>query len=228
MPGGAPLRSASSKRPCKYGARVDGKCPKKPKAASGTASARSGAPSKRPCKYGARTPDGKCPKAPKKAKAATTVKPLKSVAGASRQAGEVLRSREATSSQKREAVKVLGAAVAAESGKKIAESAYESAKKKAASKSGRAAIKKAVKQAAPIAATVVRGGVATGAVLYAGGKALTANRARECRAWAKQQLALTEQRLGKQKLTSQQRSTLLGQYEEQCKKRPVTNSTLGK
>ena len=228
MPGGAPLRSASSKRPCKYGARVDGKCPKKPKAASSGASARSGGPSKRPCKYGARTPDGKCPKAPKKAKATPTVRDLKSVSGASRQAGEVLRSRTATSSQKREAVKVLGAAVAAESGKKIAESAYQTAKKKATSRAGQAAIKKAVKKAAPIAATVVRGGVATGAVLYAGGKALSANRRRECRAYAKAQLTATEKRLGKQKLSSEQRATLLRQYQEHCEKQPVTNTFTGK
>ena len=52
----------SAKKACKYGARVDGKCPPKP-AADKKASAR-------PCKYGARV-DGKCPTKPASAKPAS-------------------------------------------------------------------------------------------------------------------------------------------------------------
>jgi len=45
-------------RPCKYGARVEGYCPKKPPSASRATSGRS----KPPCKYGPRDADGYCPK----------------------------------------------------------------------------------------------------------------------------------------------------------------------
>jgi len=47
------------KRPCKYGARVDGYCPKKPPSASRQTTVRRSA---RPCKYGPRDADGYCPK----------------------------------------------------------------------------------------------------------------------------------------------------------------------
>lgn len=57
MPGGAKLKKApAKKRPCKYGARVNGLCPKKPKAPPKP---------KKPCKYGPRDADGYCPKKPR-------------------------------------------------------------------------------------------------------------------------------------------------------------------
>lgn len=227
MPGGAPLKR-SSKRPCKYGPRdSDGLCPKKPKSSSSSSKSTSSRSSKKPCKYGERV-NGLCPKKPKAAKAGPTVKKLTSVTAASRQAGEVLRSDKATGAQKKEAVRVLTTAVAGEVTRKVGEQVVETAKKKVTSRSGKAAIKKAVKTAAPIAGVAVKSAGAAGAILYVGGKALTANRAREAKSYAKQQLALTEKRLGKQKLTAEQKKTLLAQYEAHALKKAPTNSYSGK
>lgn len=232
MPGGAPLKKPrrASTRPCKYGPRVDGRCPKKPRAASSAST--NGAPSrsssKRPCKYGPRGTDGLCPKKPRAARAAKapTVKHLKSVSGAAQQAGEVLRSSKATSEQKHEAVRVLGTAVAGEATKKVGEHIAREARKAARTKTGREAAKKALKKAAAVAGVVpTAAGVA--ATLYVGGKVLKANRSRECKQWARQQLAATEQRLT-QKLTATQKATLLKQYEDHCNKKPVTNPYAGK
>lgn len=232
MPGGAPLRSASSKRPCKYGARdSDGRCPKKSSAASARASAPSGARSKPPCKYGPRDQNGLCPKKPKTPRAAKapTVRQVKSVDAAASQAGEVLRSSKATRSQKKEAVKVLGSAVAGEATKKVAQHVAREVKKAATSKSGKAAVKSALTKAAKVAG-VVPTVAGIGATLYVGGKVLKANRSRECKAWAKEQLRLTEQRLGAgaKQLTAEHRATLLAQYEDHCNKKPVTNPFVGK
>lgn len=228
-PGGAPLKRVSS-RPCKYGPRDDeGKCPKKPKSTNSTGS-KSSARTKPPCKYGPRDANGLCPKKPKSTRASQPpkVKEYKSVDSAAKQAGEVLRSKKATSSQKKEAVRVLGTAVAGEAGKKIVTEASRTVKKKVASKAGREALKSAAKKAAPLGAAALRaapvvGGIA--ATLYAGGKALTANRARECKQWAQEQLRATE---AKVKLTPEHRRTLLAQYEAHCKKKSVTNSFSGK
>lgn len=229
MPGGAPLTRAS-KRPCKYGPRdVDGLCPKKPTASSRASKTASGSSSKKPpCKYGPRTADGKCPKKPKQAKSdrAPTVRNVKSVSAAGQQAGEVLRSKKATSEQKREAVKVLGVAVATESTKKVGEHVAREARKVAGTPAAKAAAKSALKKAAAVAG-VVPTIAGIGATLYLGGKALTANRKRECKAWAAAQLKLTQSKL-KQTLTPDQRATLLAQYEAHCNKKPVTNSYSGK
>lgn len=233
MPGGAPLKS-SRKRPCKYGPRdAEGHCPKKQRTSSGTSSGSSGGSrkraSKRPCKYGPRDENGLCPKKPKtpRAQRAPSVRDYESVSAASRQAGQVLRSKKATSEQKKEAVKVLGSAVAGEVGKKVAEHTYREAKKAVRTPEGRAALK----QGAQIAKKVGKGtlvGVAIGTTLHYGGKVLDAQREKEAKAWARQQLAATKQRLGKQKLTAAQEATLLKQYEDHFKKRPVTNPYTGK
>lgn len=124
-------------------------------------------------------------------------------------------------------MKVLGTAVAVESTKKVAEHVAREARKAATSKSGQAAAKAALKKAAAVAG-VVPTIAGIGATLYVGGKVLTANRKRECKQWAQAQLKLTEGRLGKQKLTPQQKATLLAQYEAHCAKQPVTNPYLGK
>lgn len=228
MPGGAPLRK-KSKRPCKYGARTEeGTCPKKPRSSTGSSStSSSSAAKKKPCKYGDRV-DGKCPKKPKAPKSARTprVKELKSVSGAAEQAGEVLRSKKATREQKHEAVRVLGTAVAGEATKKVGEHIAREAKKAARTPAGRAAAKKALTKAAAVAG-VVPTAAAIGATLYVGGKVLKANRSRECKAWAKRQLADTKRRLT-QKLDAAQEATLLRQYEEHCAKQPVTNPYTGK
>lgn len=229
MPGGAPLkasRSRASSRPCKYGPRdADGRCPKKPKSSSTKPST---AAAKRPCKYGARI-DGRCPPKPKAAKKdkAPQVKDYKSVDSAARQAGEVLRSKKATKQQKHEAVKVLGTAVAGEATKKVGESVYREAKK--AARQNKTAIKAAAKKVLTGgAATAGATGVGIAATLYAGGKALDANRRREARAFAASQLALTKKRLAPQQLTKQQADTLYQQYYEHALKQPVQNPYLGK
>lgn len=228
MPGGAPLASASSKkRPCKYGARVNGLCPKKPKATRSSGSSRS----KPPCKYGPRGADGYCPKKPKAAAKGPTVKQLSSVSGASRQAGEVLRSKKATSSQKKEAVKVLGAAVAGEATKKVGESLAREAKK--AVRQNRAPIAKAAKKVAGSAALAAGAraglvGAAVAGTLVAGGAALSANRRREAAAYAKAQLARTKSKLPKGALSAAQEKTLYDQYYQFALSKPVTNPYTGK
>lgn len=77
MPGGAPMPGAKKKRPCKYGPRVDGRCPKAPRATTQRASSAGTSPpkAKRPCKYGPRGPDGYCPKKPSARAAAAAATP---------------------------------------------------------------------------------------------------------------------------------------------------------
>lgn len=226
MPGGAPLTKRSS-RPCKYGPRdEEGRCPKAPKKAKATSSPKP----KPPCKYGPRTADGKCPKKPKapKSEKQPTVRQLKSVDGAARQAGEVLRSKKATSTQKKEAVKVLTTAVAGEVGKKVAEHTYREAKK--AVRQNKDTLKSAAKSAAKAAAgsAAVRAGVygaAAAGVVAAGGAALSAQRRKEAKAFADRELAKTRKKV---KLTDAQASTLWQQYYDFKLKQPVTNSFVGK
>lgn len=232
MPGGAPLKR-SSKRPCKYGQRdADGRCPKKPRAGSSSSRTSSGGSSKppraakaKPCKYGPRTAEGKCPKKPKSARA-PSVRDYESVSSAARQAGQVLRSKKATTEQKHEAVKVLGAAVATESGKKVVEHVVHEARKALRTPTGRAAAASVARKAAG-AVKAVGTATAIGTVLTIGGAALDANRDREAKKYADRQLAATKKRL-KQKLTSEQESTLRSQYAEYYKKLPPSNSFTGK
>lgn len=233
MPGGARLSGRSSgkaraARPCKYGPRdEDGRCPKKPRAAAAARAPRA-AKAKPPCKYGPRDAQGHCPKKPKTPRAARTptVRDYESVKSAARQAGQVLRSKKATKEQKHEAVKVLGSAVAGEATKKVAEHVAREVKKAARTPGGKATAKAVLKKAAAVAG-VVPTIAGIGATLYVGGKALKANRSKECRAWAKEQLAATKKRLT-EKLTPQMEATLLAQYEAHCNKKPVTNPFLGK
>lgn len=229
MPGGAPLSRPRSTRPCKYGPRdAQGLCPKKPRA---TTTKRSASSSKPPCKYGPRGADGYCPKKPKAAAKAPTVKQLTSVSGASRQAGEVLRSKKATTSQKKEAVKVLGAAVAGEATKKVGESIAREAKK--AVRQNKAPITKAAKKVAGSAAVAAGAraglvGAAIAGTLAAGGAALSANRRREAAAFAKAQLARTKSKLPKGALSAAQEKTLYDQYYQFALSKPVTNPYSGK
>jgi hypothetical protein len=229
MPGGAPLRRSRSSRPCKYGARdEDGRCPKAPKRAAAAKAPRA----KAPCKYGERDADGRCPKKPKSARAAKapTVKKLKSVDGAARQAGEVLRSDKATKAQKHEAVKVLGSAVAGEASKKVAGDVARQAKKAVRQSGGARAVAKKVAKVAAGSAAVRAGAVGAGiaGTLYVGGKALDANRRREAAKWAAKQVSLTKKRLAPQKLTPEQEATLYRQYFDHFVQQPVTNPFLGK
>lgn len=223
MPGGAPLKK-TSKRPCKYGPRdSEGKCPKKPptprKSSSSQAASKS---SKRPCKYGPRTPEGRCPPKPKAPK---KVKQLQSVEGAAKQATQVLRSKEATTSQKKEAVKVLGTAVAVDVTKKVAADAQRKAKQALKKPETRKAIAKVAKEyGIPVAKAA---GVATGVgvTLAVGGAALSANRAREAKKYADRELAKTKKKLGKA-LTPEMEKTLHKQYEDHAKKQPVYTPTI--
>lgn len=229
MPGGAPLSRPSSKRPCKYGPRdLKGLCPKKPKS---SATKSSGSSTKRPCKYGPRGADGLCPKKPKAPPRTPAVKQLKSVDGAARQAGEVLRSKKATKSQKQEAVKVLGTAVAGEATKKVGESIAREAKK--AVRQNKAPITKAAKKVAGSAAVAAGAraglvGAAIAGTLAAGGAALSANRRREAAAFAKAQLARTKSKLPKGALSAAQEKTLYDQYYQFALSKPVTNPYSGK
>lgn len=231
MPGGAPLapKRSSRARPCKYGARVDGRCPPKPRAT------RTRAPkAKPPCKYGPRGSDGYCPKKPKVArapneKASPRVRDYESVQRAAQQAGEVLRSKKATKEQKHEAVKVLGTAVASEVAKKTAEHIGKEARKALGNKETQAALKSAAVKAAPLAAAAVRTGL-VGLGIYAtlalGGRALTSQREKESAAFADAELAKTKAKLPN--LTQDQAVTLWKQYFDFNMKRPVTNTFIGK
>jgi hypothetical protein len=125
-------------------------------------------------------------------------------------------------------VKVLGSAVAGEAGKKVVESTTREAKK--AYRQNKTAVNAAAKKAAKAVAgsAALRAGAygaAAAGVLYAGGKALDANRAREARAWANKQLAITKKKV---KLTPEQERTLWQQYYDHALKQPVTNSFVGK
>lgn len=222
MPGGHPLRKASS-RPCKYGARdADGKCPKKPRSTTRKAKT---SRAKAPCKYGPRDSEGRCPKKPK------TVRQLKSVSAAGRQAGEVLRSKEATRTQKREAVKVLGTAVAVESGKKVAEHTVREAKKALKTPAGRAASQRALsiaKKAAVSGGKILGAATAAGALIGLAAQGIETEKRKNARKAAERELAATEKRLGKQKLTKEQRETLKKQYEDFYYKKPIENPVVGK
>jgi hypothetical protein len=183
---------------------------------------------KPPCKYGPRGADGYCPKKPKAPKKAreVRVRDLESVGAAGRQAGEVLRSSKATGEQKREAVGVLGQAVAVESGKKVAEHIAREGRKSLRTAEGRAAAKtlgrgavSAVKVLAPVAAIA--------GTLVVGGAVLDANRLRESEKKADAELKRTEKTLGR-RLTDKEHETLRQQYIEFFYKQPVVNPYLGK
>lgn len=183
---------------------------------------------KPPCKYGPRGADGYCPKKPKAAKREKQprVRDLSSVSAAGRQAGEVLRSDKATGAQKREAVGVLGEAIAVESGKKVAEHIGREARKSFRTPEGRAAAKtlgsgalKVAKVAVPVAAIA--------GTLVVGGKVLDANRLKESERKADAELKRTEKTLGR-RLTDKEHETLRAQYIEFFYKQPVVNPFLGK
>lgn len=218
MPGGARLRKTSS-RPCKYGARdSDGKCPKAPKKPRAAKKPRA----KAACKYGPRDSEGRCPKKP------AQVRKLKSIDAAAQQAGEVIRSKKATKAQKKEAVKVLGSAVAGEVGRKVTSDIVRAAKKHARSSGTQKQVIAAAKKALPLAAGIGKAGVvgaAIGGTLVVGGRVLDANRDREAKKWADQQLAATKKKV---KLTAEQERVLHGQYVSHAKKKAVTNPFTGK
>lgn len=227
MPGGAPLKKprASSKRPCKYGPRVDGLCPKKPRAGSSSRTSAGRSPSSRkkaPCKYGPRDADGRCPKKPKAPRA---VRQYRTASAAGRQAGEVLRSKEATREQKKEAVKVLGTAVAVESGKKVTQQVAREAKKQLRTPAGKALVKRATRTLGTVAKKV-GGATAIGAVIGAAAVGIDKSKRREAKKAAQRELAATKKRLAPQRLTAQQEAELLRQYEEHFYRQPVYTPTI--
>jgi len=217
MPGGAPL-----KKPRKARKPRAPKEPKEPKAKKPRA--------KKPCKYGPRTDAGLCPKKPKAPKKERAVRQLKSASAAGEQLGQVLRSKTATSSQKKEAAKVLATAVATESAKAVGSSVYRETKKAARTPAGRAALAKAKKGAIAVAAAagkrVIPLAVGT-AVIAAAAKGIENEKRKGARAAAERELKLTEQRLG-HKLSPEQKATLRKQYEEFFYKQPVNNPYTGK
>jgi hypothetical protein len=183
---------------------------------------------KPPCKYGPRGADGFCPKKPKSPRKARElrVRDYESVRAAGRQAGQVFRSDKATGEQKKEAAKVLGTAIATESGKKVAEHTYREARKTLRTQEG----KEALRAAAPVLKSTAKAlGTATfiAGTLAAGGEILDANRLRESERWADQELKNTEKRLGR-RLTDEEHETLRRQYIEWKYKQPVVNPFLGK
>jgi len=122
MPGGAPLRRSSSKRPCKYGARdSDGLCPKKPKAAPKP---------KKPCKYGARV-NGLCPKKPfsrsSRSSSASSAESSSSVLD--RQIKTKTKTGRTTTTTPRKVITKVADQVAREAGNKAADATYEWLKK---------------------------------------------------------------------------------------------------
>lgn len=152
---------------------------------------------------------------------------LESVSAAGRQAGQVLRSKKATSEQKKEAVKVLGTAVAGEVAKKTAEHVAREGRKALREPHVREAIKSAASNVGvPLAKATLVGALVAG-TLAAGGAALTSNREKEAKRWADQQLADTRKRLGTA-LTPEQAKTLWQQYYAFALKQPVQNTYLGK
>lgn len=180
---------------------------------------------KAPCKYGPRDASGHCPKKPKAPKKARErkVRDYESVSAAGRQAGQVLRSREATTSQKKEAVKVLGTAVAGEVAKKVGEHAVRETRKAIA----QPAVKAALKKAAP---AVVAAGVAAtlgAAVIAAAAVGIERNHAKQAAAWANRTLEDAAKKLPS--LTPDQAATLWHQYYDYALKQPAaTNTFLGK
>jgi hypothetical protein len=173
--------------------------------------------------------DGRCPPKPRSQRKERTpaVRQYKSVDAAAKQAGEVLRSQKASREQKKEAVKVLGSAVAGETVKKVATEVKREAKAAARTPAGKAAIA-AAKKAAVKAAKAAGGATLAGAVVYGAVKGIEATRAKEAKAYAKAQLAQTKKNLPKGALTPAQEAVLLKQYEDYHKKKPVTNPYLGK
>ena len=224
MPGGAPLRR-STKRPCKYGPRdAAGLCPKKPRASR---TARAKVSAKPPCKYGPRDASGHCPKKPKVARRdkAPSVRDYSTVNRAAQQAGEVLRSKKATRDQKKEAVKVLGSAVAEEAAKKVAGNIYREAKKAVRQPATKKALVEVAKKVGIPLAKATGVAAAIAGTLAVGGAALTSQREKEAARWADQQLRATRKKVT---LTNDQARTLWHQYYDHALKKPVTNPFTGK
>lgn len=120
------MPSTTAKRPCKYGARIDGKCPPKPRLSAST-STRSTTPSrsstkapKPPCKYGPRTASGLCPKKPRSTRANPTRVTARTTSGAAEQAVKVLTNPRATREQKGQAIEKVGETLATETVRKVA------------------------------------------------------------------------------------------------------------
>lgn len=150
-----------------------------------------------------------------------------SVSAAGRQAGQVLRSKKATGEQKKEAVKVLGTAVATEVAKKTAEHVVREGRKAVREPHVREALKAvATNVGVPLAKATLVGALVAG-TLAAGGAALTSNREKEAKRWADDQLAQTRKQLGTS-LTKDQADTLWKQYYDFALKQPVQNTYLGK
>ena len=160
---------------------------------------------------------------------APTVRDLESVTAAGRQAGKVLRSKKATGEQKREAVQVLGQAIAVESGKKVVEHIAKEAAKHVREAGVRQKVIDVATKAAPLAGAAARAGI-VGLGIYAtlalGKRALTSQREKESAAFADSELAKTQKSIPG--LPQDQAVKLWKQYFDFNMKRPVTNSFIGK
>lgn len=135
----------------------------------------------------------------------------------------MLRSSQATGSQKREAVKVLGQAVAGEVGKKVAEHAAREGKKAL----GQPAVRAALKRVAPAAVAVTVYTALAGAAIAAAAYGIERDHAKQAAAFANRELERTAR--GVKDLTPEQAATLWHQYYDYALKQPAaTNTFLGK
>lgn len=213
MPGGAKLKRAASKRPCKYGPRDSaGHCPPKPRAAKKSAAKKTA--KKRPCKYGPRDADGLCPKKPKRydpERDSWLDKPITTTTTTGRK-------KETTT---RKVVTEATNKAANEAARKVADSIYDQLKakgvveklKNAAATLGSAAVAFVRKAQLP---------AALGAVYVAIGKALQLSESSRdtgaARLAADAQMRITKRALGKQTLTKEQETALYAQYVSWYKK----------
>lgn len=210
MPGGAPIKRRTSKRPCKYGPRdSDGLCPKKPRAAK---TKKQKPPRKKPpCKYGPRDADGYCPKKPRAAAAAAAVTLANPRATPEQRAhAKQTIAKKTTSIISRSAEAGAGAA-ATEFHKQALSTAKRRARtKEVAIKVGKAAAVGAARLATRGSVLFLKGG---GNPTHRAPRAGKAAPRMTSAQWATQELQRTEARLPKgQKLTRAQRKTLYQQY----------------
>lgn len=123
-------------------------------------------------------------------------------------------------------MKVLGTAIALESGKKVVEHVAKSAKEALAEPGARAAITAAAKKyGLPVLRVAGIYGALLGIGVWAASR-IPKEHEKEARAWADLQLGLTARKLPN--LTGDQAGTLWQQYYRYALKQGTTNSYLGK
>ena len=135
----------------------------------------------------------------------------------------MLRSREATTSQKKEAVKVLGTAVAGEVAKKVGEHAVREARKAVR----QPIVRETLKKAAPAVLATGVGVTLAAAAIAAAAIGIEKEHAKRAAQWASKTLEQAAKKLPS--LTPEQASTLWHQYYDYALKQPAaTNTFLGK